>query len=421
MKRYLLTGIAVAAICMPAAAVETDSTAVAAALQTVSRAGESPFKLSAAIDMQVEKQLYDEYGQNGVNRYSTPGFWGYRRAFDDFWMRVALRGTYRAKHLEGAFAIRFYPYWTLRKDYITENGISGGGGADAVRYIDIWELTQAYIKIFKEYSPQENLTFQPHVKIGRDGLLNNCSQLFGNYLELPAGGFGDSRQANIAGPFKNRKVFANQIEAGFTFNVYNMVGGTTSLMVGGNVNNEQWYSKQAAPSFYQMLDSKLSAGFLRVYQDLFFLDKRIHIGGGFRRYSAPYDSMGWMIGNTYFAAQGVFDAAIYKDVKFYSEMAMQKMSSTASTGIVRPINMGITIPTFGVVDTLAVEFENVAQTFFSDSSMRDGVMGRGTTEALGWGFVAQKKYFNKIDIAWGLYSGNPYGDMKTTLRITSNF
>jgi hypothetical protein len=35
--------------------------------------------------------------------------------------------------------------------------------------------------------------------------------------------------------------------------------------------------------------------------------------------------------------------------------------------------------------------------------------------------VAQKQFFKRIVIAWGLYSGNPTGDMQTTLRISSNF
>jgi hypothetical protein len=108
-------------------------------------------------------------------------------------------------------------------------------------------------------------------------------------------------------------------------------------------------------------------------------------------------------------------------VKFYTEMAMQKLGTLSSTGIVRPINVGITIPTFGVVDTLAVEFENVAQTFFSDSSMRDGVGRPDATLALGWGVVVQKKYLDKVSIAWGLFTGNAYGDMQAVLRLSTSF
>jgi hypothetical protein len=154
------------------------------------------------------------------------------------------------------------------------------------------------------------------------------------------------------------------------------------------------------------------------------MDKRIHAGVGFRNYTSVQDSagnQGLLREFTYFSAQWAFDAVIARDVKFYSEFAMQKMSSDASTGIVRPINIGITLPTFGVLDTLAVEVENVAKTFFSDESMRDAVGGRTPTKALGWGIVVEKRFLNRLVIDWGVYSGNPTGDMKTTLRLTSLF
>jgi hypothetical protein len=419
MKRYLLTIIAAAvmaaAMHIPASAREMDPSAAA---NDASR-----FKLSGSVDMQVEKQLYDEFISSSTNRINNSVVTGYRYAADDFWMRVAMKGAYRLKNFESVFNMRFYPYWLMRRDYTKENGISGAGAADVVKYLDVWELTQAYFKIFKEYTPQDNLTFQPHFKIGRDGLLNSCSQLFGNYLDQPAGGYGDSRYSNISGPFKNRKIFANQLECGFAFNVFDMVGGSTSIMIGGNLNNTNFYGTTAT-QFIQIEDSKLTAGFYRVYQDLYCLNRRLHVGGGVRNYSSIQDSSGYagyFTKSTYFTAQCVFDAVIARDVKFYTEMAMQKMSSTASTGIVRPMNAGITLPTFGVLDTLAIEFENVAKTFLSDKSMRDAIGGRSPTKALGWGIVIEKRYFDRFVIDWGLYTGNPSGDMKTTLRLSSCF
>jgi hypothetical protein len=35
--------------------------------------------------------------------------------------------------------------------------------------------------------------------------------------------------------------------------------------------------------------------------------------------------------------------------------------------------------------------------------------------------VVQKKFLNRLNIAWGLYTGDPYGDMQAALRITSYF
>ena len=154
------------------------------------------------------------------------------------------------------------------------------------------------------------------------------------------------------------------------------------------------------------------------------MNNRIHLGVGVRKYESVQDSagnQGYLMRTNYLTAQFAFDAALAKDVKFYTEMAMQQMSSTASTGIVRPINIGITIPTFGVLDTLALEVENVATTFFSDESMRDAVFGHTPTRALGWGIVAEKRYCNRFVIDWGLFSGNPTGDMKTALRLSSLF
>jgi hypothetical protein len=413
MKQYLLMIISVLiVVCFPALAQEKDTAA----------SGTFPVKLSAFINMQVEKQLYDEFYGGSTNRMYNSSVGGQRYSFDDFWMRVGVQGAYNLKYLESKFDVRFFPYWTLRRQVYVDPS-SGTPPQDLLGYLDVIEIARAYIKVFKKYAPQDNLTFQPHFKFGRDGMLNNSSQLFGNYLDQPAGGYGDSRYVNITGPFKNRIVFANQLAAGFDFNIFDNVGGKTEVMLGGNLNNQNFYST-VATDFRQMKDSKLSAGFFRVYQDLYFLNERFHIGGGFRKYVDVQDSAGnagHFRKQNYMTGQWVFDAAIIKDLKFYSEIAVQKMSSEASTGIVRPINIGFTLPTFGVLDMLTIEWENVAKTFFSDKSMRDAVAGRTPTKALGWGITLQKNYFDRLVIDWGLYSGNPTGDMKTTLRLTSHF
>ena len=122
----------------------------------------------------------------------------------------------------------------------------------------------------------------------------------------------------------------------------------------------------------------------------------IHIGGGLRNYTTVANpSSSIIVKANYFDAQGAFDAVIVKDVKFYTEMAMQKLGVLSSSGIDRPINAGITIPTFGVVDTLAVEAENVAKTFFSNSSVRDPLgAGREKTPCLSHGVSWYKKNFS---------------------------
>ena len=415
MKRYLLAIFVTAVLIrIPLAAQEPDSAAFGMSL---------PVKFSAFVDMQLEKQLYDEFESTSSNRLSTTNVHQYRKIIDDFWLRVGINGTCSLKYVESVFNLRFYPYWAMRKNYIKENNIASAGSYDLSSYIDAFEIARAYLKVFKKYAPQDNLTFQPHFKIGRDGMLNNSSQLFGNYLDQPAGGYGDSRYVNITGPFKNRVVFANQLAAGFDFNVFDMVGGKTEIMIGGNLNTRNFYNAMAT-EFFQLEDSKLSAGFYRFYQDLYFLNERFHLGGGFRKYVSIQDSSGYeghFIKEFYTTGQWVFDVTIVKGFKFYTELAVQKMSSTASTGVVRPINMGITIPTFGVLDMLTLEFENVADTYFSDKSMRDAIGGRTPTRALGWGITLQKKYLDRIIVDWGVYSGNPTGDMKTTLRLTSKF
>jgi hypothetical protein len=432
MKRYLLTILAAMVMHMPTIAQEKDTANANAGGDTaVSKAeaapaapkAESPVKFSAVVDMQVEKGLYDEFFRNAPNRISNTTVSGYRQVVDEFWMRVALKGSYKIQYLEGVFNLRFYPYWTMRrKVYVDPN--SGTNPLDLLGYLDVIELNQAYLKVFKDYAPLENLTLKPHLKIGRDGLQNSCSQLFGNYLDQPTGGYGDSRYVNVTGPFKNKKVFANEIEVGFTFNVFDIVGGATSLMIGGNLSNQNFYNAMAT-QFYQIEDSKLSAGFVRFYQDMYFWKNRFHLGAGFRNYLSVQDSAGspgYLVNTNYLTAQFAFDAVIMKDVKFYTEMAAQQMSSPAKTTvIVRPINVGITIPTFGVLDTFAFEVENVATTFFSDQSMRDAFAGHTPTRALGWGIVLEKRYFSRCVIDWGLFTGNPTGDMRTTLRLTTLF
>jgi hypothetical protein len=430
MKRYLLTIIAAAVINVPViaatgedSATQPESMTKPEPAQPEPKADASPFKFSAIFDVQVQKNLWDEFGGSATDRFTIKeNAAGYQDVVNDFWMRVTLKGSYRLKNLEGVFNVRFYPYWTQRRNYIADNGISGAGGADVAQYLDVWELNQAYLKVFKEYTPQENLTFQPYFKVGRDGMLNSCSQLFGNYLDQPTGGYGQENKSNITGPFLNKKVFANQMEAGFTFNIYDVVGGATSLMIGGNMNNDKFYSAPS-PAIYQLFDSKLNAGFFRAYQDLYFLNRRFHIGAGVRDYSTPYDSAASILTKShYLSVQGAFDAVICKDVKFYTEMAMQQLGTQSTSGICRPINMGITVPTLGAVDTLAIELENVATTFVGDESMRDATGQRNPiTLALAWGIVVQKKFLNRANIAWGLYTGDPYGDMQTTLRLTTLF
>jgi hypothetical protein len=432
MNRYLLTIIAASAMHLPAIALESDSAAAGREPATQpepkaeAKTEASPFKFSVIFDAQVQKNMWDEFGGNDntittFRATSNQNATGYQDVVNDFWMRVTLKGSYRLQYLEGVFNLRFYPYWTMRRTVYVPSG-SGTAAPDLLGDLDVIELNQAYVKVFKEYSPQKDLTFQPYFKVGRDGLLNSCSELFGNYLDLPTGGYAQQNASNIIGPFLNRKVFANQMEVGFAFNVFNMVGGATSLMIGGDVNNDKFYSAPF-PRIYELLDSKFSAGFYRVYQDLYFFNKRIHIGGGVRDYSTPYDSASAILAKShYFDAQGAFDAVIYKDLKFYTEMAMQKIGSASSPGIGRPINVGITIPTFGAVDTLAVEFENVATTFFSDSSMRDATGQRSPKTMSGaWGIVVQKKFLNRLNIAWGIYTGDPYGDMQAALRISTYF
>lgn len=373
----------------------------------------SPLKYAATVDMQLEKKMYDEFSGKSESRFYLSNARGVRKTVDDFWLRVAIRASYQLEYFESAFALRFYPYWTMRREG------SFPDGKDLQRYFDVIEVNQAYLKGFKDYS-NGNFSAKIHLKIGRDGLLNSCSQLFGNYLDQPAGGYGDSRNDNITGPFKNRKIFANQIEVGTMFNIGTLLSIKTSTMIGNNLNNEKWYGAPQ-PTLFQQFDSKLSAGFVRGYLDVFALSERLHFGTGFRNYSTFVDSGDVFVKNNSFFAQWAFDVTIIPDLKFYAEIAYQCLGFESSTGIVRPINIGITVPTMKILDVLAFEFENVADTYFSDKSMRDAIGGRRPTLAFGWGIVAEKRFADRFSIAWGLYTGNPTGDLKTTLRLTSDF
>jgi hypothetical protein len=109
-------------------------------------------------------------------------------------------------------------------------------------------------------------------------------------------------------------------------------------------------------------------------------------------------------------------------LKLYSEFGYQKLGAISETGIVRPFTAGITIPTGGVLDLLAFEIENVSNTFFSNLSRRDPVGNRKDTKSFAWGIVIDKWFLeDRAGVSWGVYTGNPYGDMKTSLRLTSNF
>lgn len=392
------------------------------------------FTFNATVDMQAEREMYDVFVRYEEKRKWNTGLrQPYRRATDDFWMRVALRGMYRTRYFESAFALRFYPYWTMRR-----GGVFFTQGPDLEYMLDVLEINEAYLKAFKEYIVNDNL-FSLHFKIGRDGLLSTGSQLFGNYLELPTAGYGLTRTTNVVGPFKNRKVFANQIEVGFNFKINDIISGKTSLMFGGNFNNRQWYLKTTPPISEEM-DSKLSAGFTRGYQDIYLLKDRIRLGGGFRVYTTrvdgtkdvvEYDENGLPVDTItnditdnarFINGDWIFEFTFLPGLKFYSEFGYQKLGVKSNSSIIRPFTAGITIPTGGVLDVLALEIENVAETFFSDKSMRDEVTNRGKTKSFAWGIVIDKWLLkDRVNVAWGVYTSSPFGDMKTAFRLTSNF
>ena len=395
----------------------------------------SHFTFGATVDMQVGKEMWDVFDMDDKKRLQHQSLsHGYRQAFDDFWLRAALRLIYRSEYVESRLALRFYPYWTMRRKGKFQDG------QDLERYLDILEINEAYLKVFKEYKTGEN-RFTPHFKIGRDGLLTTGSQLFGNYLELPTAGYGAARSSDVVGPFKNRKVFANQIELGFNFNLDEVMSSKTSIMIGGNVNNQQWYSAPT-PAISEEMDSKLTAGFTRGYQDLYFWKERVHIGGGFRVYTTKisknedrvfYDSLGLPdTQSVYFATDSRYVNGdwtvdfglpdILPGFKVYFEFGYQRLGALSNTGITRPFTAGIMIPTGGLLDILAVEIENVADTFFSDKSMRDRIGNRGETNSFAWGLVTEKWLISDqmVGVVWGVYSASPYGDMRTSLRLTAN-
>jgi hypothetical protein len=384
------------------------------------------------VDMQADKEMWDELSTDSKNRLQSASLnqW-YRKVMDDFWLRVALRAKYSSKYFESAFALRFYPYWTMRRKGDFQSS------KDLDRYLELFEINQAYLKTFKDYKNGDN-EFGLHFKIGRDGLLSTGSQLFGNYLELPTGGYGESRSNMVTGPFKNRKVFANQLEIGLNFKIGDVISGTTSLMRGSNVNNRQWYTAPE-PAISEEMDSRLSAGFTRGYQDLIFWNERIHLGAGFRVYTTKVtkskqlhfinesnepDSTEttFITDSKYVNGDWTFDVTFLPGLKLYSEFGYQRLGSISETGIIRPFTAGLTIPTGEILDLLAVEIENVSNTFFSNVSRRDPIGNRKATKSFAWGIVIDKWFIkDRAGVSWGVYTGNAYGDMKTSLRLTSNF
>jgi len=401
----------------------------------------SKVQWNATADMQVDKEMWDEFYDKSPSNVQTYNLTKtrHRTMVDDFWMRVALRAKFRTKYFESAFALRFYPYWTLRRQGPFRDG------EDLDRYLDVLEINQAYLKTFKEYT-RDDTKWGVFFKVGRDGLLTTGSQLFGNYLELPTGGYGETLKPNVTGPFLNRKVFANMMETGFSFTLGDLMSGKTSLMVGGNFNNKKWYSSGSNPES-ELLDSKLTAGFTRGYQDLYFWKDRIHLGGGYRVYTTYVDDAEYRPVQTaagadslddsgevvteYVEFQGqrkyrngewVVDVTFTPDCKLYTEFGFQKLGVGSSTGVIRPFTAGITIPTGKVLDVLAVEVENVSDTYFNDKSMRDQVGTRKGTKSFAWGIVTEKWLLkDRVCVDWGVYTGSAYGDMKTSFRLTSNF
>jgi hypothetical protein len=43
------------------------------------------------------------------------------------------------------------------------------------------------------------------------------------------------------------------------------------------------------------------------------------------------------------------------------------------------------------------------------------------SRALAWGIVVQKKIWNRVNLAWGFYTADNYGDMAGTLRLSTYF
>ena len=208
------------------------------------------------------------------------------------------------------------------------------------------------------------------------------------------------------------------------------------------MNNQMWYNSPT-PDISEEMDSKLTAGFTRGYQDFYFLNEHIHLGAGFRVYTTKMNDRKVIVNfsvnpetnapettsttvdfsndTRYINGDWTFDVTILPDFKFYSEFGFQKLGAKSSTGIIRPFCAGMTIPTAGILDVLAIEVENVADTFFSKESKRDPVGNRKDTESFAWGIVTEKLFLDgRVGVAWGVYTGNVYGDMQTSLRLTSN-
>ena len=68
----------------------------------------SSLKISATVDMQMEKEMYEELHNKFENDFIKEAeLTGLRKMVDDFWLRVAIRMSYRLKYFESAFALRF--------------------------------------------------------------------------------------------------------------------------------------------------------------------------------------------------------------------------------------------------------------------------------------------------------------------------
>jgi hypothetical protein len=186
------------------------------------------------------------------------------------------------------------------------------------------------------------------------------------------------------------------------------------------------------------MDSKISSGFTRGYQDLYIWNDRIHCGAGFRVYTTKVTKSAYIhftnngqsdstettfiTDSKYVNGDWTFDVTILPGLKLYSEFGYQRLGAISETGIVRPFTAGLTIPTGDLLDLLAIEIENVSNTFLSTVSRRDPIGNRKDTKSFAWGIVIDKWFIkDRAGLSWGVYTGNVYGDMKTSLRLTSNF
>lgn len=398
MKRFIFSAVMLSAL--------------AALANAQGSSDSSKLTVSATVDIQVDKKMYDEnYAEIAndyakYNRFQSVLF--LRKAVDDYWLRGDLKILYTSALFENSLVLRVFPKFTLKqRDF--------GPEPEDLRYIPLFDLIKAYLKVRREYSGS-----QLFLKLGRDEMLNTCGQLFGNYLENPVGGYGAKTSSNIIGPFKNRAVSANQIEVGARLNFSDMLESRTSVIVGGNLNNDQWYSS-GVPAIYELMDSRLNGKFYRAYQDFYLFDNRIHAGAGYRNYSTMGDSDNILIPLHFINAAVAFDAVIFPGMKIYTEFGYQKLGQKSRTGIMRPVLLGLTIPTGGALDQLGIELENAGETYISSKSTRDNSLGRVKTVALAYGLTAEKRFAQRCNVAWAIYPGNAYGDLTTSLRISTYF